>query len=633
MTGFCRIKEIVVVVFVFLSIFGNADLHATIYYVNDGSTASDTWCSAVGDDANDGLSVSTPKLTLADVLADYANAAGDIIRIDNGTYSWAQVNMDASGSVGNVITIVGAGQSKTIITCSSGYGFNTADYDYVTVQSLRWNNGNNYVFFISAGSTNVTAYYCTLDCTAANEGYRSIGFYNGCSNCTADQCILSAVKNAVLFYNSSNNTVSNCVVSSVSGTLGLIRIEQTSANNTISDNILTGVAGIQYVIYSTGTCSGTIIKGNRMDGNTCATGIYMAANSTSFSVYNNYFYDMQDGLNSVNLANTGTTCYFNSMYVTVNPLKGYFGSWNIRNNILYTTSNSNGDYCFNNCCAAYYPTTMNYNLYYHPNDARAGWFDGGNYATKADIVAGTAFEDNGLEANPGYPLATVWYLDIDATDPNYLTGLTIAGVSTDIKRNTRPSPPSIGATELGTPLPVKLLYVKAHAVESDVELIWATASEINNSHFEIQRMSHDDNWEVIGYVDGSGNTSSIKNYFFYDKHAQKGNNYYRIRNVDYDGSSELSPLVVVGFEFEGEILAYMNSNNDLMITLPNATGKQAKTLVRLVDMLGKEQWSRVVLFDDATANISVDKSVSTGVYFVNVLTSNGQLYSKKVFVN
>lgn len=88
---------------------------ATKYYVNDASTTGDVFCTAVGNGANNGLSPSTPKLTLASVLTTYAASfvAGDTIFIDAGSYTEIQLSSPING-----VVIQGAGLTKTLITKS-----------------------------------------------------------------------------------------------------------------------------------------------------------------------------------------------------------------------------------------------------------------------------------------------------------------------------------------------------------------------------------------------------------------------------------------------------------------------------------------------------------------------------------
>lgn len=66
----------------------------TAYYVNDASTTNDVYCTAVGNDLNDGLSPATPRLTLQTVINDYLLGPGDVVYIDTG--EWVQVGTEAS---------------------------------------------------------------------------------------------------------------------------------------------------------------------------------------------------------------------------------------------------------------------------------------------------------------------------------------------------------------------------------------------------------------------------------------------------------------------------------------------------------------------------------------------------------
>lgn len=88
-------------------LYGNPVMDFLVYYVNDDDTTYDEWCSAPGDDNNNGLTPSTPKATVQSVLLDYDLEPGDIVRIDTGTYnpeSDIVITADDQGSrLGDVI--------------------------------------------------------------------------------------------------------------------------------------------------------------------------------------------------------------------------------------------------------------------------------------------------------------------------------------------------------------------------------------------------------------------------------------------------------------------------------------------------------------------------------------------------
>jgi hypothetical protein len=93
------------------------------------------------------------------------------------------------------------------------------------------------------------------------------------------------------------------------------------------------------------------------------------------------------------------------------------------------------------------------------------------------------------------------------------------------------------------PLPIELIYFTAQSVGSRVVLDWTTASELNNDHFILERSTDALQWTEIGRVDGVGTTSQLSTYHFIDAHPNIGANYYRLSQVDFDGTQEFFNLV------------------------------------------------------------------------------------------
>lgn len=95
-----------------------------------------------------------------------------------------------------------------------------------------------------------------------------------------------------------------------------------------------------------------------------------------------------------------------------------------------------------------------------------------------------------------------------------------------------------------TTLPVSLTTFTAKATkQGTVNLNWATASEQNNSHFEVNRSTDATNFTKIGEVAGNGTTNTAKNYNYTDNSPAVGVNYYQLKQVDNDGKSALSGVV------------------------------------------------------------------------------------------
>ena len=107
-------------------------------------------------------------------------------------------------------------------------------------------------------------------------------------------------------------------------------------------------------------------------------------------------------------------------------------------------------------------------------------------------------------------------------------------------------------------LPVSFTSFTAGAKGEAVQLDWRTASERNNSHFEVERSGDSRNWTTIGRVAGSGDSDRELYYSFLDPAPQAGLNYYRLRQVDFDGQYDYSALVQLYLEQPHKLSASPN---------------------------------------------------------------------------
>ena len=121
-----------------------------------------------------------------------------------------------------------------------------------------------------------------------------------------------------------------------------------------------------------------------------------------------------------------------------------------------------------------------------------------------------------------------------------------------------------GITE---PLPVELISFNACAVNKNlVTLDWSTASEIDNSHFLIERSSDGQKFETIEQVRSKGDAMAQQNYISSDRNPLMGVSYYRLKQVDYDGQFAYSKTAVVEIKDAAEVAVYPNpiANNQLL---------------------------------------------------------------------
>ena len=101
--------------------------------------------------------------------------------------------------------------------------------------------------------------------------------------------------------------------------------------------------------------------------------------------------------------------------------------------------------------------------------------------------------------------------------------------------------------KINQPVPVELTSFTASSNNAVINLSWSTATELNNSGFEIQRKNENSNWTSIGFLIGSGTTTTENNYNFIDQNPSTGKNIYRLKQIDFDGTFEYSQEVEVEF--------------------------------------------------------------------------------------
>ncbi|PSL33764.1 T9SS type A sorting domain-containing protein [Dyadobacter jiangsuensis] len=142
----------------------------------------------------------------------------------------------------------------------------------------------------------------------------------------------------------------------------------------------------------------------------------------------------------------------------------------------------------------------------------------------------------------------------DTTENSTLSGTIPAGVSITAL--------AIGSTQ--PPLPVTLVSFTGKAVEETVALKWETTEEVNASHFEIQRSSDARHFEPIGNVAAKGESKIRITYAFTDAAPLPGTNYYRLKQIDQDGTYAFSKTISVTSNSELRISVYPNPVTDVL---------------------------------------------------------------------
>ncbi len=158
-----------------------------------------------------------------------------------------------------------------------------------------------------------------------------------------------------------------------------------------------------------------------------------------------------------------------------------------------------------------------------------------------------------------------------------------------------------------TTLPITLLsFDVKKGNTNDVNINWATASEINNDFFTIERSIDGENYEILGTVSGFGYSNINRNYSFTDKSPKIGTNYYRLKQTDYDGK----------FEYFDPKAIKINSG-EIVNIYPNPTTGSVK--VSFQSNLGDDILIRIY-------------PVNGNIIFETNITSNGEFISEEVYL-
>ncbi len=185
------------------------------------------------------------------------------------------------------------------------------------------------------------------------------------------------------------------------------------------------------------------------------------------------------------------------------------------------------------------------------------------------------------------------------------------------------------------PLPIELLNFNARFEVDHVNISWATASEINNEYFEIERAGSDLKWKKIAQISGAGNSNTTLYYKEKDRNPLKGIAYYRLKQIDFDGNYKYSDVVSVvnnQIEDEDEVFIYPNPINggNLILRIPYSVSS-SKTTVSIFDLSGKKVITFVLPEGEMLAQINIDR-LDAGAYLVHI-QSDLLEETKKLIVN
>ena len=279
-------------------------------------------------------------------------------------------------------------------------------------------------------------------------------------------------------------------------------------------------------------------------------------------------------------------------------------------------------------------------IYYNPSDTLAmvsdppisgsiieyGWFKS-SYHSAEEVVASMTVHNTSIPAA------------VPITPSSYGTEAGVEYVEFTLQTFS-----TIGfyAKSAGFVLPIELASFNAsyNSIHKNVDIIWTTASEINNEYFVVERSTDGFHFESIKTMPGAGNSSELIEYITEDEHPQAGNNYYRIKQVDYDGQYSYSDVKSVYVTDAPEPNLTFNirpnpSNGKFSVKYYQGNSHPEKSmLIVVLDVSGNEHYSKVFPLEHSEnqfINVDLEHKLAPGIYFVTG-SSNDKYYRQRIII-
>lgn len=164
-------------------------------------------------------------------------------------------------------------------------------------------------------------------------------------------------------------------------------------------------------------------------------------------------------------------------------------------------------------------------------------------------------------------------------------------------------------------LPIQLTTFQSQIQQKTTLLTWQTATETHNSGFEIQRSKDATTWQKIGWQDGQGDSETPHDYTYTDENPLSGTSYYRLKQIDFDGTFSHSDIVKIDYG-SSNVSIYPNPvKNTLYIADLNDNNIQNITIF--------DQMGRQAILQNTNANTLDVSMLPSGIYIIQVTLDSG----------
>jgi len=170
------------------------------------------------------------------------------------------------------------------------------------------------------------------------------------------------------------------------------------------------------------------------------------------------------------------------------------------------------------------------------------------------------------------------------------------------------------------PLPVELVSFTGACDNGVISLTWQTASEFNSSHFDVEKSRDGENWQVLTTMPSAGTSNELITYQSTDQNGTEGNNYFRLRQVDVDGTEKVyDPINVSCSEVTtGYFSSFPNPSGSAFQVIVNNKELIGTCTMNIVDASGKVIEIKEIDVKEGINMFVINQELTPGIYFLNI---------------
>lgn len=574
-----------------------------------GATAQSTPVSVVGQTLVN--TTSSPATVVYNVIpSNNCSGLGYTVTVTVNPAPVATITSNSPQCVGNTVTVTASPVSGGPLTYS-------------------WSGPNSFTAaantFSIANTTTATSGTYTVTITGSNTCTASVSASVSVVNCLSVSGYVfdDANGNGTIDATETKTSFGQTIYSVVADTNGLVvSTASVAADGSFTvNNILPSTAGMTVRISSTNPSVGSAVPAASWPANWLGTlGQYGTNNAAGTGVFNNASELIPLKTGTLNITNMyigfdRLAAPASQFYTIAHPARNSVKALTTAAGLGNITWADPEDAANTGSFVVRSITGMNNNtLFYDSNN--------NNLAESAEIISGyrviNGFNPAKLKVKftgLGSSTATFNYGYIDA-----------AGKS-------NPTPSSYMLSWAGA-LPVKLISFDATVnKENTVDLNWATASELDNAYFEVERSSDAVDFSPIAKVEGAGNSTNTIQYHTTDNNPLNGMSYYRLKQVDLDGNFAYSEIVSVsisgGALNQSSVRVYPTLISSPSIHIA-VSGTDVPVAVSVYDMSGRMVMTQLITANGDT-QIELPAGAQTGMYIVNCNTGQSTTSTKIVY--